>query len=87
MKDKFAFFEASKNPIPKRRKLLAKCQFLQATRALFEPPFKLDRVSFSTPEKIPFKTRVGWPLFGLFFGVKVILTSEGYLLKLTLKDS
>ena len=51
LKDKFAFFEASKNPIPKRRRLLAKCTFLQAKRALFETPFKLDRVSFSTPDR------------------------------------
>ena len=28
LKDKFAFFEAYKNPIPKRRKLLAKRLFL-----------------------------------------------------------
>ena len=49
---KFASFEASKNPIPKRRKLLAKRPFLQANRALFEIPFKLDRVSFSTPELV-----------------------------------
>ena len=49
MKDKVAFFEASKNPIPKRRNLLAKFPFLQAKRALFKTPFRLDRVSFSTP--------------------------------------
>ena len=48
--DKFAFFEASKNPTPKRRKLLAKCPFFQAKSALFETSFKVDRVSFSTPE-------------------------------------
>ena len=28
LKDEFALFEAYKNPIPKRRKLLAKCPFL-----------------------------------------------------------
>ena len=28
LKDKFAFFEASKNPIPKKRKLLAKYPLL-----------------------------------------------------------
>ena len=50
MKEKFAFFEASKNPRPKRRKLLAKRPFLQAKRALFETPSKLDGVSLSTPE-------------------------------------
>ena len=50
LKDKFAFFEASKNPIPKRRKLLAKRTFLQAKKASLKTPFKLDRVSFSTPE-------------------------------------
>ena len=52
LKDKFAFFEASKNPTPKRRKLLAKRPFLRAKRALFKTPFQLDRVSFSTPELI-----------------------------------
>ena len=51
LKDKFAFFEAYKNPIPKRRKLLAKRPLLQAKMALFKKPFKMDRVSFSTPEK------------------------------------
>ena len=50
LKDEFAFFEASKNPLPYRRKLLAKRPFLQAKRALFETAFELDRVSFSTPE-------------------------------------
>ena len=50
LKDKFAFFEAYESPTPKRRKLLAKRPFLQAKRALFKNPFKLDRVSFSTPE-------------------------------------
>ena len=44
------FFKASKNPIPKRRNLLAKRPCLEAKKALFERPFKLDRVSFSTPE-------------------------------------
>ena len=46
LKDKFPFFEASKNPIPRRRNLLAKRPFLLAKMALFERPFKLDRVSF-----------------------------------------
>ena len=50
LKDKFAFFEASKILIPKRRNLLAKRPFLEAKRALFERPFKLDRLSFSTPK-------------------------------------
>ena len=50
LKDKFAFFEASKNPTPKRKELLAKRPFLVSKRALFETPFKLDRVSFSTPD-------------------------------------
>ena len=35
-KDKFAFFEAYKNPTPKRRKLLAKRPFLQVIRALLK---------------------------------------------------
>ena len=52
LKDKFAFFEAYKNPIPKRRRLLAKRPFLSAKRALLKSPFKLDWVSFSTPEII-----------------------------------
>ena len=51
LKDKFAFFQAYKNPIPKRRKLLAKRPFLEAKRVLFRKPFKLDRVSFSTPDQ------------------------------------
>ena len=46
LKDKFAFFEASKSPTPKRRKLLAKRPFLQAKRALFKTPFELDRGQF-----------------------------------------
>ena len=50
LKDKFAFFEAYKNPIPKRRKLLAKCPFFEGKRALFKTPFKLDRASFSAAE-------------------------------------
>ena len=50
LKDKFASFEAYKNPIPKRRELLAKRPFLQAKRALLKNPCKLDRVSFSTPD-------------------------------------
>ena len=33
------------------------------------------------------KTRENWPFSGLFFDFRVILTSGGYLLKLTLKDS
>ena len=33
LKDKFAFFEASKKPIPKRRNLLAKNPFLKAKKA------------------------------------------------------
>ena len=49
MKDKFAFLEAYRNPIAKRRKLLAKPPF--AKRAVFKDPFKLDQVSFSTTEK------------------------------------
>ena len=53
MKDKFAFFEAYQNPTPKRRRLLAKRPFLLAKRALLETSFKLDRVSFSTPEDFP----------------------------------
>ena len=38
----------SKDLIPKREKLLAKRPFYKQKRALFETPFKLDRVSFST---------------------------------------
>ena len=33
------------------------------------------------------KTRENWPFSALFFDFRVILTSGGYLLKLTLKDS
>ena len=33
------------------------------------------------------KTRGNWPFSRLFFDVRVILTSGGYLLKTTLKDS
>ena len=47
LKDKFTFFEAYKSPIPKMRKLLAKRPILQAQRALFSTPSKLDRVTFS----------------------------------------
>ena len=51
LKDKFAFFEAYQNPIPKGRKLLARRPFFKAKRALLENPFfKLDRVNFSTPD-------------------------------------
>ena len=32
--------------------MLAKRPFLQAKRALLKNPFKLDRVSFSTPEQV-----------------------------------
>ena len=43
LKDKFAFFEAYKNPRPKRRKLLAKRPFLYKQKmALFKNPFKLE---------------------------------------------
>ena len=52
LKDKFAFFEAYKSPIPKRRKLPAKHPFCKQKGSLFKKPFQLDRVSFSTPEKI-----------------------------------
>ena len=51
LKDKFASFEAYKNTIPKRRKLLAKRLFLQAKRALLKNPCKLDRVSLSGVNK------------------------------------
>ena len=37
--------------------------------------------------KMPFKIRVKWQFLRSFVGFKVILTSEGYLLKLTFKDS
>ena len=32
------------------------------------------------------KTRENWPFSGSFFDFRVILTSGGYLLKITLKD-
>ena len=35
---------------------------------------------------MPCKTRISWPFSGLFSFFQVILTSEGYLLKITLKD-
>ena len=38
LKDKFAFFEASKRPILKRRKLLAKRPFFQAKKAPLKNP-------------------------------------------------
>ena len=38
LKDKFAFFEASKNPIPKRRKLLAKRPFLKQKGPCLKSP-------------------------------------------------
>ena len=50
LKDKFASFEASKNPIPKRRKTACKTPIFISKKGLFETPFKLDRVSFSTPD-------------------------------------
>ena len=51
LKDKSALFEAYKNPIPKRRKLLAKRPFFfKAKGPCLKNPFKLDRVSFSTPD-------------------------------------
>ena len=50
LKDKSAFFKACKSPIPKRRELLAKRPFLYANGPLLKNPFKLDRVSFSTPD-------------------------------------
>ena len=36
---------------------------------------------------MPFTIRVKWQVSGLFFKFGVILTSEGYLLKITFKDS
>ena len=61
LKDKFAFFEAHKSPIPKRRKLLAKrANFYKQKGSFLKKPFKLDRVSFSlswlkevTPNHVP----------------------------------
>ena len=51
-KDKFAFFEAYKSPIPERGKTACKMpsSIKSKQRALFKNPFQLDRVSFSTPE-------------------------------------
>ena len=49
VKDKFAFkrlIKALYLSLGPKRELLAKCPFLQAKRALFKNPFKLDRVSF-----------------------------------------
>ena len=66
MKDKFAFFEGYKNPVPKRRQLLAKRPFLYAKRALFKNPFKLAWVSFSTPDSFRvFETVCSETLCGL----------------------
>ena len=64
LNDEFAFFEAYKSPIPRRRKLLIKRPFLQAKRALFKNPFKLDRVSFST---LPYEA--------MLLGMGVVLNS------------
>ena len=50
MKDKFAFFEAYKNPDVKEEKTACKTPIFIGKRALFETPFKLDRVGFSTPD-------------------------------------
>ena len=36
---------------------------------------------------MPFKIGLKQPFLGLFFDFRVLLTSEGYLLKITLKDS
>ena len=52
LKDKVAFFEAYKEPIPKRRQLLATRPFLYEKRALLKNLFELDRVSFSTPDTL-----------------------------------
>ena len=38
VKDKFVFFEASEDPIPKRRKLLTKRPFLYAKGPCLKPP-------------------------------------------------
>ena len=54
LKAKFAFFEARKSPIPKKRKLyLQNANLYNQKGALFKNPFKLDRVSFSTPDHVP----------------------------------
>ena len=51
LKDRFAFFEAYKNPIPERRKLLAKAAILISKKGpVKKKPFKLGRVSFSIPD-------------------------------------
>ena len=49
LKDEFSFFEAYKNPITRARTLLAKRPFISKS-ALFTIPFKLDRISFPTPD-------------------------------------
>ena len=49
MKDKFAFFEAYQNPIPKRRKLLAKTPFLYKSKK-GPNKNKLDWVNFSATD-------------------------------------
>ena len=36
---------------------------------------------------MPFEIKVKWHFSGLFFDFKVIFASEGYLLKITFKDS
>ena len=65
-KTNWPFFEASQNPIPKRRKLLAKRPFLEAKRAVFQNPFKLDRVRVSTPD-LQFYRQGGYPKTGILF--------------------
>ena len=45
------FQKSYKSPIPKRRKLLARCLVFIGKRALLKNPFELDRANSSTPEK------------------------------------
>ena len=53
LKDRFAFFESYKHPIPKRRKRLAKRPFLYAKEALFKKPLNWTGSVFSPVSKLP----------------------------------
>ena len=68
--DKFAFFEASKNPLPKRRNL----PIFISKKNLFERPFTLDRVNFSTPET----SFGGWELNTNFLFSQTFRALPGY---------
>ena len=51
LKGKFAFQKAYKSPIPKRKNCLQNAHFYKQKGPLFGHQFKLDRVSFSTPDQ------------------------------------